>query len=299
MSSRKPWVWFLVLVLGMKYLRSLGRRVVRKFTGRKPDGFDAAIPRLIPKTVWIFWDSGEEDAPEIVRMCIASWRARNPTWTVRVLDKTTASRIADMPPLPAEAPIQTFADLLRCRLLNEHGGVWADATSFCVRPLDHWLPIVAQRGFFAFVWKRNERWFTWPGYFRELANWFLASEPGGTIISHWDRYGLSYWSGRRRAHVYFWPHVLFETLLYLRPAFRRAYRDMPKIGCLGPHLVHDGVLRGRDSDRITRIIADGAAPVQKLSWKWTDAQLALARALLFGPGAEKLSQAEIIARLKA
>lgn len=299
MSSQKPWVWFLVVVLGVKYLRSLARRIMRKLTGHKPDGFAAAIPRLIPKTIWIFWDSGEEGAPDVVRICIASWRLRNPAWTLRVLDMAASSQAASMPPLPTNVPIQTYADLLRCRLLNEHGGVWADATSFCVRPLDHWLPMVAQRGFFAFVWTRNERWFTWPGYFRELANWFLASEPGGTIIADWDRYGFSYWEGRKTSHVYFWPHVLFETLLYLRPAFRKAYREMPKIGCLGPHLIHDSVLRARDTDRVARIIADGAAPVQKLSWKWTEEQIGLAKTLLLGPGADQLSLDEITERLQA
>ena len=37
----------------------------------------------------------------------------------------------------SDISIVKFSDLLRLRLLSCHGGVWADATLFCVQPLDH------------------------------------------------------------------------------------------------------------------------------------------------------------------
>lgn len=280
MSLRKPWIWFFLLVLGVKSGRSFVRRVVRKLTGRQPDHYQDATPRLIPKVIWIFWDTGEESAPDIVKFCIESWRQRNPGWTVNVLDRNTASEAVQLPVAIGDVQIQTFADLLRCRLLNEHGGVWADATAYCVLPLDSWLPMAAQRGFFAFVWAKWENWFTWPGFRRHLANWFLASEPAGTVIKLWDEFGLSYWENRSKAHLYFWPHVIFETLLFLRPDFRRAFAEVPKFGCLGPHLVHDAVIRERDLSKVSQIVSSGAAPVQKLSWKWSDEQIALAKSLV-------------------
>jgi len=299
LSTRKPWIWFFGLVVRLKQLRSLGRRIIRKLTGQTRDGFENSAPRLIPKTIWIFWDTGEENAPDVVKMCVASWRLRNPNWTVHVLDRTTLSRFIQMPELSPEITIQAYTNLVRFRLLKEHGGAWVDATSFCVRPLDHWLPVVAQQGFFAFYWTKADRWFTWPGYTREVASWFLASEAGGEIISAWEEYSFDYWDGRRLPHLYFWCQSLYEVLRYLRPSFRRADHSVPKLGCLAPHIVHDCVLRARDPDRVARIIADGAAPVQKLSWKWTEEQIGLAKTLLLGPGADRLSQDEITDRLQA
>jgi mannosyltransferase OCH1-like enzyme len=43
------------------------------------------------------------------------------------------------------------AALARLCLLRTHGGVWVDATVFCRRPLDEWLPEHAASGFFAFA----------------------------------------------------------------------------------------------------------------------------------------------------
>ena len=60
------------------------------------------------------------------------------------------------------------ANVLRMELLARHGGVWVDATCFCVRPLDEWLPAQMSSGFFAFAR---------PARSRLLANWFLAARP--------------------------------------------------------------------------------------------------------------------------
>ncbi len=57
-------------------------------------------------------------------------------------------------------------------MLAKHGGVWADATLLCSKPLDDWLPEYYTTGFFAF---RN------PGKDRMLSNWFMASDPGNKL----------------------------------------------------------------------------------------------------------------------
>jgi len=279
----KPWVYLFILLIRIKIARSFLRRVHRKLTGKKPDRIAASVPCSIPKTVWMYWDSGEATAPEVVRICIASWRDRNPGWKINVLDKDTAADAVTLPALPVDIPVQAFSDLLRVRLLREFGGVWADATTFCIRPLDHWLPPLAQQGFFAFTWTRRDRWFIWPGVYRALGNWFLASAPQGEIISAWERYSFGYWAGRQKAHVYYWPHVLIEFLQISSRRFRRNYAAIPRIGCFGPHLVHDCVTRNLDVAEIGRILDGGAAPVQKLRWNWDEDRIAMAKRLLRVP----------------
>lgn len=287
-----PWLFLFVSLVKGKQLRSFARRLTRKAGKTQPDGFDNAVPRIIPKNIWMFWDKGIDEAPEIVRMCIASWQDKNPDWTLRILDKDTVAEFVDMPKLSPEMSIQSYSNILRFKLLKEHGGVWADATAFCIKPLNDWLPIVGQRGFFAYFWTPETRWFTWPGYTREVATWFLASEPQNVIMADWYDYSVQYWKNRQKPHLYFWCQTLFELLIYMRRPFRRALREVPKFGCVGPHLVHECLLRQRDHARVARILDDGAAPVQKLRWQWNAQHLEIAKKLL------RVSETEVPKRPK-
>lgn len=91
----------------------------------------------------MYWHSGIASAPPLMRICIESWQRRNPGWTVRVLDDAALLDWIDMQDVRDKNPritIQAFSDVLRWRLLARHGGVWADATLYCSRPLDDWLP---------------------------------------------------------------------------------------------------------------------------------------------------------------
>jgi hypothetical protein len=260
------WYYVLALVVRIKTARALFRRLLRKLFGIRPNGREHSSPRAIPKILWMFWDSGEETAPELVKLCIASWRKRNPNWTVHVLDRDSVAAYVEMPEM-GNLSIQSYADLLRTRLLRVHGGVWADATCFCLRPLDHWLPVVAQRGFFAYFWTRPDRWFIRPGYFRMIANWFLASEPNGTIISTWESYSVRYCSMVEKENVYFWHATLFETLLYMKRSFRKAFDEIPKLGGYSPHILHDYVIDGRNLQEAFRLIEVAELPLQKLTWR--------------------------------
>ena len=286
MRVPKPWIWLFGLIVNARMLPTLWRRAAKRVIG-KPDRFEQSVPRSIPKTIWIYWDRGEANAPDLVRHCIASWRERNPGWEVRVLNSTSAAQAIDLPQDPEGIPVQSYADLLRLRLLKQSGGVWADATAYCLAPLDDWLPPLAQRGFFAFMWTRNDAWFIWPGMRRTVTNWFIASEPEGAIISRWEEASFNYWEGRKKPHIYYWPHVMIDYLYLTSRSFRRLFKDIPKIGCYGAHLVHDCVSHGRDPEKIAELLQTGAVPVQKLRWDWSEDRVALAKDLLGIAGSVK------------
>lgn len=281
MRAVKPWTWLFVLIVAARTLPTIGRRARKKLNG-KPNHFARSAPRPIPKTIWIYWDRGEEEAPRLVKDCIASWRAHNSGWDIRVLDAETAAQITDLPHDPSKLPVQSYADLLRLRLLRQRGGVWVDATTYCLAPLDNWLPVAAQRGFFAFTWTKNDTWFTWPGIRRSMTNWFLASEAEGTFISLWEEASFGYWEGRSKPHNYYWPHVMIDYLYLTSRTFRRAFDEVPKISCYGPHLVHDAVTHNSNMEETAELLRSGAVPVQKLRWNWDDDRVAAAQKLLNG-----------------
>jgi len=66
-----------------------------------------------------------------------------------------------------------ISNLTRLCLLRRYGGLWTDATVFCLRPLDDWLDDAYDAGFFAF---RN------PAKDRMLATWLIASEPDNPLL---------------------------------------------------------------------------------------------------------------------
>jgi hypothetical protein len=262
----------------------------------------------IPRTIWTLWYQGLERAPSLVRRCVASWPAHNPGWTVEVLDGTSINRFVGVEgALGTNRPwvtCQALSDIVRVGLLHERGGVWVDATCFCCRPLDDWLPAAARRGFLAF---RD------PGPDRPVATWFLAASAGSPVAAAWRRRVHDYWSSasfanqnsrlvkplalaveallkrsayrsarfdrfframtRLKTYPYYWFHYLFARMILEEPEMAAAWGEVPALSADGPHRVqHHGVLRP-PSAALREEISRREAPFYKLTWKIDEARV--------------------------
>ena len=215
-------------------------------------------PRRIPKTVWMFWAQGEAAAPLVVRRCIESWRRHNPGWEIRVLDTDMAAALVDTSDVPAFLPMRCHANMLRLRLLRRFGGVWADATVLCHRPLDGWLPLQAASGFFVF---------SRPGPGRSFDNWFVASEPEGTLVSAWEEsYGDYITHCTKKSRKYFMFIYTLQWRLRTDPEARAAWERTATLPA-GPTFLLAWASKGiTPPDAVRGAIAAGL-PVSKLSWK--------------------------------
>jgi hypothetical protein len=219
---------------------------------------ECRCPRKVPRILWTYWRQGESAAPDLVKYCIESWRSLNAGWDIRVLDQSSVPRFTAMQGVPESISVQHYTDVLRVRLLDEHGGVWVDATTLCATPLDHWLPPLMQSGFFAF---------SRPGPDREIASWFLASQPGGALIRAWRRATDAYWLGVRRADHYYWLHYLFEWLTLNNREARALWASTPHISADGPHLIQQCLRHGHDVTRSNEGTSVEAIPIHKLNWR--------------------------------
>jgi FkbM family methyltransferase len=222
---------------------------------------------MFPKVIWMLWLQGWPEAPDIVRACRRSWEALNPGWIVAPLSEKTAFELLRkrgsefvQTMTTKELPPEALSDCIRIELLR-HGGVWADATTYCLKPLDDWLFQNTASGFFAFA---N------PGPDRLISSWFLVASPNNTIVSIWSDAVRQYWSGRTKRDEYFWFHYLFGNCYHENSEFRELWDQAPKIPSDGPHYYEpDGgrklLLRFTEIDR--ELISGTSVPMLKLRFR--------------------------------
>lgn len=247
----------------------VARKVLRKLGLRRTSAAPLlpAPPSQIPRILWLYWEQGFANAPDLVHACRRTWEERNPGWDIRILDRDSAYAAVDMPYLPDTIISAHRADVLRTRLLAEHGGVWADATTWCLRPLDEWLPVVAHAGFFIFTWEEQDRHIIAQSWPRLVGNWFIAAAPANPLIATWDRLTLEHWKGRASTKDYFWHNDAIEFAIRRHDAAAEVWRRMPKLSAGPPHFAWLALERGQDRQLAQAAIRSCAVPIQKLSWR--------------------------------
>ncbi len=259
----------------------------------------------IPKNLFMYWHQGWNNAPDMVKRCAATWQRHNPAWDINLLDAATVGEKVKLPAAlkSMNLPLPALSDVIRMCLLKKYGGVWADATLWCVRPLDDWIESVCdQSGFFAF---------DKPGPDRPISSWFLAAGADCRIVDLWysavrhllaktqaharfrwvfdneDKNGLlnaisnlcmGYISLRFKYENllitssddpgddnYFWFHYLFGKLLDQNSEFHQLWTSTPKISADGPQLLRRGGLMEPSTDRTDIIIKNKDSNVHKLT----------------------------------
>jgi hypothetical protein len=257
----------------------------------------------VPRRIWILWTQGLDQMPSVPRGCIESWAQHNAGWDIKILTGETLCQWADprlcRPDAQSQRPYR-LSELARLSLLATHGGVWVDATCYCMKPLDEWLPDCLDSGFFAF-----DR----PGRDRLMSSWFLASRPSGYIPQQMFEALGRYYLGRRLVDAgwrrvvrrtldgalnrsirttslwFAWPlpelgispylsfHYLFNLLTKTDPSFREIWERTVKVSSDGPHSLQLHGLHSPPSSQIVSDIEERRIPLYKLNWRVDPATL--------------------------
>lgn len=218
-----------------------------------------------PRIIWMLWHQGWDQAPAVAHAARRSWARLNPGWDLRLVDRHSLS--AYLPDDRLEfiygksKEQESMANLVRMDLLWFHGGVWADATTLCTRPLEDWLPSAMPEGFFAFDRPADDRM---------LATWFLAARPRNPLVGLWRIAMNSYWQGRDARHIYFWMHGLFALCYANDLGFRAIWDATPKFPArhrfmFGPD---SPVLLAPPAEDLVALLENPPVPVFKLTHKF-------------------------------
>lgn len=263
----------------------------------------------VPKRIWILWTQGVDQMPPVPRACVESWIKHNPTWDVKVLTGESLCQWADqllcLPSAQSQRPYR-LSELARLNLLAKHGGVWVDATCYCMKPLDEWLPSCLDSGFFAF-----DR----PGRDRVMSSWFLASPPDGYIPRQMFNALNRYYLGRKLSDIgwrrvvrraldsilnrsvrttslwFGWPlpqlgispylsfHYIFHQLSKADPDFGDIWQRTIKVSADGPHSLDCHGFDEPPSPQIRADIEQRRVPLYKLNWRIDPATLSASSTL--------------------
>ncbi|MEY3367973.1 MAG: hypothetical protein RI973_1128 [Bacteroidota bacterium] len=182
------------------------------------------------KTMYILWFQGFENAPQVPRGCLATWKYHNPDWEIVVLDETNIKDYVDVDAYVDLSKLNIsrtcLSEIIRTILLKKYGGLWVDSTVFCNVPLSNWLEQYIETGFFAF-----EK----PGPDRLLSSWFLYAEKDSYIMDVMYEEVRKFWMRNTTNKDYFWFHYLFGDIYAEDPKFKSLWDATPKIAARGPH----------------------------------------------------------------
>lgn len=142
---------------------------------------------MVRKTIWFCWLQGRAHAPDVVKVCFDSWVRENPDWEIVFIDASNLGKYVDIPLADnkkSKLTLNWYSDLIRLALLKHHGGVWVDATCYCVQPLDSWLHDHFDAQLFMFLNNSSDRTFS---------SWFIAAQQDNVFINALFDALIHYW----------------------------------------------------------------------------------------------------------
>jgi mannosyltransferase OCH1-like enzyme len=96
---------------------------------------------MIPKKLHFIWIGDESKMPS---KCMSTWHEINPDYEFKVWGNESLNdyvwrnwdKLSDM---LHKKDYAGASDIMRYQILYEHGGIYIDADTFCVKPLEDWL----------------------------------------------------------------------------------------------------------------------------------------------------------------
>ena len=181
-----------------------------KYKDENPEGLEFNCKKIPENPVWVFWNSGMDNAPDIVKACYKSL-LKYSGGTVIVLDEHNIDEYVIFPNYikkkvdNGNIPMAGYTDLMRFALLEHYGGTWIDSTVYLSGTI---LPSILNTDFFAL---RNTMMLVdnpvlYPA-------WFLHSKAGNKSIREIRNVAFAYWSKEQHVNEYLLPNLIITELI--------------------------------------------------------------------------------------
>lgn len=215
------------------------------------------------RIIWMCWLQGLDNAPEIVKKCVASVKQNMPNYEVRVL---TAENLFEYVTLPEHIvkkykngtiSFTHFSDILRTALLVQHGGIWIDATVLMTGSIS------AKFADLPLFFLQQSKMQVSPHF---GSSWFLIARKGNPILLRVLELLSDYWKQENLLRDYYLFH-LFVYLVFMRNQQGNAiWRTIPHIPNVDAHTFRAFLFDDFEEEQWLILIK--RSPIHKLSWKF-------------------------------
>lgn len=154
--------------------------------------------------VWVFWLQGWDAAPVLVQRCMESTKRQAKEKKFVFLTMDNIGEYVKIPDYVMEkfsdGKIRPafFSDILRLLLLDKYGGLWVDATVFCIGDFNY---LYSGSDFFAFRIMDDEV---------IASSWFLYAAKGHVLVKETLRMILKYCREMEKMEHYYIFHYFFR-----------------------------------------------------------------------------------------
>lgn len=167
--------------------------------------------------VWVCWLQGFEQAPELVKVCVASMRRYLKDREITLLSYDNYKDYVELPPHvveryeKGEMPAALFADLLRLEVLIWHGGTWMDASMWVTGYSEKDKEIFDTDLFMFQALRRDDN------TFYGTSNWFITARAGNRPLMVLRDVLTQYWRDYGVTLNYYMFHDFFYTIAQMYP----------------------------------------------------------------------------------
>lgn len=235
------------LLFEERAFRYLKRRYQPLLKDYRPTDEPANEPSRV---IWVCWLQGEENAPDLVKRCIASMRQHAGGYEVRVVTNENLRSYVTIPDYITHAlkkrrmQFATYSDYIRMALLAKHGGIWIDATVLLTAPVPEEL---LSSPLFVF---QNSPVATSPLF---GSSWFIVSKANNEIVQQAKYLFECYWQREKKLCHYYLFHMLLTLVFQYNEANVRCLREMPYISNAEVHLLQRELFEPYDAQRFNEI----------------------------------------------
>lgn len=186
---------------------------------------------MLEKNIFLLWLQGWKNAEWLNKHIAESWEINNPDWKIHYVDienlKNYTTDIDYIYDSRKHISPQAKSDIIRLSLLKKYGGVWAEATTLCMQPLDHWIhEAIEPTGLWMYHGDGSKT-----NSDIGPARWFIISKKDNYIISKWKEECDKYWLGKDRNYGYYWMDELFKNLVNNDEKFKNLWLKVPYLYC--------------------------------------------------------------------
>lgn len=199
--------------IGEKIIPFLQNKYASILLERKAFYQEQSLNHQRSNVVWFCWLQGMEQAPPIVKACLASLKLHLTDREIKIITEKNWREYVDLPKHiihrweKKQIPSALFTDLLRLQLLIRYGGTWIDSTVLCTGA-EHAREFL-NADLFMFQYRAPE---TSPASFEGISNWFITSCTNNEILLILRDLLYEYWKDYDCTLYYFIFHVFFSMI---------------------------------------------------------------------------------------